>query len=71
MELTGVKSAGCEKRMAQVSPIHSWKLMRPLVVSALKSGATEPSLREGEDMFGCGLGGDDSKGDGKGWSCCR
>ena len=36
---TGVKSLGCEKRIAHESPIHSWKLMRPSVVSASKSGA--------------------------------
>ena len=37
---TGVKSLGCEHRMAQPSPIHSWKLMVPCVDSAVKSGAT-------------------------------
>ena len=42
---TGVKSRGCEKRMAQASPIHAWKLIRPSVVSAVKSGAVSPSLR--------------------------
>ena len=36
---TGVKSFGCEKRIAQPSPIHSWKLIGPSVVSAVKSGA--------------------------------
>src|ERR1700693_5868674 len=37
---TGVKSLGCENRIAQPSPIHSWKLIVPCVVSAVKSGAT-------------------------------
>ena len=37
---TGVKSFGCENRIAQPSPIHSWKLMAPWVVSAVKSGAS-------------------------------
>src|SRR5919106_2409802 len=37
---TGVKSLGCEKRIAQPSPIHSWKLMVPWVVSAVKFGAS-------------------------------
>src|ERR1700724_3656503 len=37
---TGVKSFGCENRIAQPSPIHSWKLIVPCVVSAVKSGAT-------------------------------
>ena len=37
---TGVKSFGCENRMAQPSPIHSWKWIVPWVVSAVKSGAT-------------------------------
>src|SRR5215212_3831414 len=35
---TGVKSFGCENRTAQPSPIQSWKLMVPCVVSAVKSG---------------------------------
>ena len=39
---TGVKSFGCEKRTAQLSPFHSWKLMVPSVLSALKSGASSP-----------------------------
>src|SRR5438034_11777677 len=29
--------------MAQLSPIHSWKLILPSVVSAVKSGACSPS----------------------------
>src|SRR5277367_1680551 len=37
---TGVKSFGCENRIAQPSPIHSWKLMVPCVVSAVKFGAS-------------------------------
>src|SRR4051812_50019322 len=37
---TGVKSFGCENRIAQPSPIQLWKLMVPCVVSAVKSGAT-------------------------------
>lgn len=36
---TGVKSAGWEKRMVQLSPMNSWKSISPLVVSALKLGA--------------------------------
>ena len=39
---TGVKSLGWEKRIAQPSPIQSWKLMVPRVVSAVKSGASSP-----------------------------
>src|SRR5580704_7847051 len=37
---TGVKSLGCENRMAQPSPIHSWKLILPCEVSAVKLGAS-------------------------------
>ncbi len=37
---TGVKSFGCENRMAQPLPIHSWKLMVPWDVSAMKLGAS-------------------------------
>src|SRR5258705_13057953 len=36
----GVKSLGCEKRTAQPLPIHSWKLILPCVVSAVKLGAS-------------------------------
>ena len=36
---TGVKSFGCENRIAQPSPIQSWKWIVPCVVSAVKSGA--------------------------------
>ena len=39
---TGVKSLGCEKSTAQLSPFHSWKLTVPWVVSAVKSGAVSP-----------------------------
>src|SRR6187551_1619535 len=39
---TGVKSFGCEKRTAQESPIQSWNLIGPSVVSASKSGAVSP-----------------------------
>src|SRR6185437_7118672 len=39
---TGVKSLGCENRTAQWSPIQSWNLILPCVVSAVKSGATSP-----------------------------
>jgi hypothetical protein len=40
---TGVKSLGWEKRIPQLSPSQSWKLMVPSVVSAVKSGAVSPS----------------------------
>src|SRR5215469_13409155 len=36
----GVKSLGWEKRTAHPSPIHSWKLMVPCEVSAVKFGAS-------------------------------
>ena len=39
MVQTGVKSFGWENSSAQPSPIHSWKLIAPSVVSAVKSGA--------------------------------
>ena len=42
---TGVKSFGWEKRTAHESPIQSWKLIRPSVVSAWKSGARSPIVR--------------------------
>src|SRR3954453_21552844 len=41
----GVKSLGWEKRIAQLSPIQSWNLILPSVVSALKSGAVSPIAR--------------------------
>src|SRR5580765_1672506 len=37
---TGVKSLGCENRIAQLSPIHSWKFTVPCEVSAVKFGAS-------------------------------
>src|SRR6266446_7693207 len=37
---TGVKFFGCENKMAHPLPIHSWKLIRPCVVSAVKLGAS-------------------------------
>src|SRR3954451_12728976 len=40
----GVKSLGCENRTAHESPIQSWNLILPSVVSAVKSGAVSPSL---------------------------
>src|ERR1700754_870714 len=43
---TGVKSLGCEKRMAQPSPIHWWKSMVPWVVLAVKFGASELIRRD-------------------------
>src|SRR6516225_11713800 len=42
---TGVKSLGCEKRIAHESPIHEWKRIRPSVVSAMKSGAVSPIFK--------------------------
>src|SRR5271165_489172 len=39
---TGVKSLGCENRIAHLSPIQSWKWILPSVVSAVKSGASSP-----------------------------
>jgi hypothetical protein len=43
---TGVKSLGCENRIAQPSPIQSWKSMAPWVVSAVKFGASELILSD-------------------------
>src|SRR5215470_17914388 len=40
---TGVKSFGCENSIAHLSPIQSWNLIGPSVVSAVKSGAVAPS----------------------------
>jgi len=37
---TGVKFFGCENRMAHPLPIHSWKLIWPCVLSAVKLGAS-------------------------------
>src|SRR6266568_1547067 len=39
---TGVKSFGCENSTTHESPAHSWKLIGPSLVWALKSGASEP-----------------------------
>ena len=39
---TGVKSFGCENSTAHESPIQSWNLIGPSVVSASKSGAVSP-----------------------------
>src|SRR5271167_4137716 len=39
---TGVKSFGCENRIAHLSPIQSWNRILPSVVSAVKSGASSP-----------------------------
>src|SRR5688572_26511156 len=39
VEHTGVKSAGCENRTAQLLPCHSENCSSPCVVTALKSGA--------------------------------
>jgi hypothetical protein len=44
---TGVKSAGWEKRIAQLPPSHWWKSMSPCVVLAWKLGASEPRRRRG------------------------
>ena len=43
---TGVKSFGCEKRIAHPPPIQSWKRIAPSVVSAVKSGATSLILSD-------------------------
>src|SRR5262249_8361739 len=37
---TGVKFFGCENRIAHAFRIHSWKLIFPWVVSAVKFGAS-------------------------------
>src|SRR4051794_27824249 len=37
---TGVKSFGCENRIAQLSPFHLWKSSFPSVVSAVNLGAS-------------------------------
>src|SRR5271154_2982328 len=39
---TGVKSLGWENRIPHEPPSHSWKLIVPSVVSAVKSGAMSP-----------------------------
>jgi hypothetical protein len=48
---TGVKSAGCEKRIVQLLPIHWWKSISPLVVWAWKLGAA-PSQRQSSQTPG-------------------
>src|SRR6478609_10617363 len=48
---TGVKSAGWLKNTAQAPFFHSWKLIVPSVVSAVKSGATSPSRMLIGDRF--------------------
>src|ERR1700683_534204 len=50
---TGVKSLGCENKMAQPLPIHSWKLMVPCEVSAVKLGASS-FIRKRQVLLGCG-----------------
>src|SRR6476661_5410270 len=52
---TGVKSFGCENRTPHESPSQSWKLIRPSVVSASKSGAVSPICRaiDYPQAFGC------------------
>src|SRR3989442_4814079 len=47
---TGVKFFGCENRMAQPLPIHSWKVIGPWVVSAVKSGASLLILNAMRDL---------------------
>src|SRR3954469_6569534 len=42
---TGVKSLGWEKRTAHESPIQSWNLLFPSVVSASRPGAVSPSCK--------------------------
>ena len=42
---TGVNARGWLKRTAQLSPIQSWKLIGPSVVSAWKSGAVSPIVK--------------------------
>lgn len=44
---TGVKSAGCEKRIAQLPSMNLWKSMSPCVVLHWKFGAEEPRRRRG------------------------
>src|SRR5579863_8099460 len=51
---TGVKSLGCENRMAQPSPIHSWKLILPCEVSAVKLGASS-LIRNMRCLLNCAL----------------
>src|SRR5438128_7937534 len=48
---TGVKSLGCENRMPQPLPSHSWKLILPSVVSAVKFGASSPNRSAIENLL--------------------
>ncbi|KAG6554116.1 hypothetical protein Mapa_004032 [Marchantia paleacea] len=41
---TGVKSLGCEKRIAHDPSMYLWKSISPCVVSATKEGARSPSF---------------------------
>ena len=50
---TGVKSFGWLNRTPQELPSHSWKRMRPCVVSASKSGATWPIWIMTLVLLGC------------------
>src|SRR5260221_1994196 len=52
---TGVKSFGCENRMAQPSPIHLWKSIEPWVVSAVEVGASSFIRRDMRISFVAGL----------------
>ena len=52
---TGVKSFGCENRMPQLSPSHSWNEIGPSVVSALKSGARSLMRRDMVGSFRFGV----------------
>src|SRR6266581_2460209 len=47
---TGVKSFGCENRIAHPLPIHSWNLIVPSVVSAVKSGTSSPIRNDMENL---------------------
>ena len=48
---TGVKSLGWLNKTPQESPSHSWKLIVPSVVSAVKSGAVSPMRTAMERSF--------------------
>src|SRR5438445_3013399 len=48
---TGVKSLGCENRMPQPLPSHSWKVILPSVVSAVKFGASSPNRSAIDDLL--------------------
>lgn len=57
---TGVKSAGCENRIAQLLPMNWWKSISPWVVLAVKLGATPRQLvftsLIGSSVVGKGIG---------------